>query len=236
MYEVRPRLKGQRLKAYENLMSNERRILVVGDIHLPFEKEGYLQHCVDTYERFNCNKTIFIGDIVDNNFSSYWPNDPNGMAAGDELSLAIDKLKPWSKAFPIADVTIGNHDRLIARKAFSGLIPKQWIKSYNEVLGTNWNWTDRVVYDNVQYIHGEGPSARKRAKDDMMSTVQGHRHTECYVEHFTGNGKTIFAAQTGTGIDRESYAMAYAKHHKRPALSCLVVIGGHTAINVVYAV
>jgi hypothetical protein len=38
--------------------------------------------------------------------------------------------------------------------------------------------------------------------------------------------------QVGCGIDRESYSQAYARNYKKPAIACGVVIGGHTAINV----
>jgi hypothetical protein len=119
------------------------------------------------------------------------------------------------------------------RKAFSSSIPKAWIKSYNEVLQTDWDWRPRFVIDGVQYVHGEGGTARTRAKNDMMSTVQGHIHTQAYVEHLCGQDKKIFAMQVGCGIDRDSYSQAYARNYKKQALACGVVIGGHTAINVI---
>jgi predicted phosphodiesterase len=231
MSEIRPRLSGQRRKAFENLTRDERRILIIGDIHEPFSLDGYLGFCMDVYNRYNCNQVIFIGDCIDSHYSSYHETSPNGYGGGEELQLAIDRLKHWADAFPVADVIIGNHDRMIMRKAFTSAIPQQWIKSYNEVLGTKWNWSDRVVYDNVQYVHGEGGTARTRAKNDMMSTVQGHIHTQAYSEWMVGNKFKIFAMQVGCGIDRESYAMAYAKNYKKQAIGCGVVIGGHTAIN-----
>ena len=232
MTEVRPRLRGQKLAAYNNLTSNEKRLLVVGDIHEPFCLPGYLDFCVETYQKFNCNAVHFCGDIVDNHYASYHETDPNGLSGGMELDFAIEKVKEWSKAFRHATVCIGNHDRLIARKAFSSNIPKAWIKSYNEVLGTNWDWQPRFVIDGVQYTHGEGGTARTKSKNDMISCVQGHIHTQCYVEHLCGQDKNIFAMQVGCGIDRESYSQAYARNYKKPAIACGVVIGGHTAINV----
>ena len=117
------------------------------------------------------------------------------------------------------------------RKAFSSAIPKQWIKSYNDVLGTKWNWKDRIVYDKVQYVHGEGGTARTRAKNDMMSTCQGHIHTQAYVDWTVGTHEKIFGMQVGCGIDRTSYAAAYAKNFKKQAIGVGIVIGGHTAFN-----
>ena len=227
----RPRISHDLYEALRHLRTNERRILVVGDLHCPFELAGYLDHCLDTYQRFNCNQVLFIGDIVDNHFSSYHEGDPNGMGGGNELKQAIKHVQPWAEAFPVADVTIGNHDRLIMRKAFSSSVPREWIKDYNEVLGTDWNWCERVEYDGVQYVHGEGGTARTKAKNDMQSTVQGHIHTQAYTEWMVGNNFKIFGMQVGCGIDRDSYAAAYAKNYKKQAIGCGVVIGGHTAIN-----
>ena len=145
--DFRPRLSGAKKVAFDNLTKKERRILVVGDIHAPFTLDGYLEFCKDVYDKYLCNQVIFIGDILDNHYSSYHETDPNGMSGADELEIAIAQVTEWSEAFPVADVIIGNHDRLIMRKAFSSAVPKEWIKSYNEVLGTNWNWTERIVYD-----------------------------------------------------------------------------------------
>ena len=232
MSDFRPRLKGKRKKAFKYLTNDERRILCIGDLHLPFSSPRYLQHCRDTYDRFNCNEVVFIGDIIDNAAVSYYEKSTKALGAENELSKAIDEVQKWAKVFPKATVTIGNHDRLVARKANSGSIPRQWIRSYNEVLGTSWDWVERVVIDGVQYVHGEGGTAKTVAKNDMQSTVQGHRHTEAYVHHFTGNDKAIFACQVGCGINREKYSFEYSKHYKKQAISCAVIIGGHTAFNV----
>jgi len=232
MSQFRPRLSQQQYKALENLRANERRILVIGDLHLPFSQVGYFQHCLDTYDRFNCNQVVFIGDILDNHYSSYHETDPNGMGGGYELKQAIEHVAKWAEAFSVADVIIGNHDRIIMRKAFSSSVPKEWIKDYNDVLGTSWNWVERIEYDGVQYVHGEGGTARTKAKNDMQSTVQGHIHTQAYVEWMVGNNFKIFGMQVGCGVDANTYAAAYAKHFKRQAIGCGVVIGGHTAINI----
>ena len=229
--ESRPRLRGNKRIAYENLIKKERRILVIGDIHAPFSLDGYLDFCKEVYAKHNLNQVIFIGDILDNHYSSYHETDPNGLSGGDELDVAIAQVADWSEAFPVADVIIGNHDRLIMRKAFSSAVPKEWIKSYNEVLGTNWNWTERIVYDNVQFVHGEGGTARTKARNDMMSTVSGHIHTQAYCEWLVGRNFKVFGMQVGCGIDASSYAAAYARNFRRQAIGCGVVLGGHTAFN-----
>ena len=222
MTEIRPRLKGNKKIAYQHITKKESRILVIGDLHEPFCLDSYLDHCQYIYSKHNCNKVIFIGDLIDNHFSSYHETDPDGMSGAEELEFAIKRIARWYEAFPKADVLIGNHDRLIRRKAFSGNIPKAWIKSYKEVLKTpKWKFKDRVVYDNVQYVHGEAGTARTKCKSDLMSTVQGHLHTQAYTEY----------SLSLICIDFDQYSFAYAKRGKKPAIGCAVVFGGKTCIN-----
>ena len=232
MKDFRPRLKGNIKKAYDHLTKKEDRILVIGDLHEPFCLDSYLKHAKDMYAKHNCNKVVFIGDVIDNHYSSFHDPDPDGMGGGDELDLAILRLKRWYKAFPVADVCIGNHDRIVTRKAYAGGVPKRWIKGMAEVLETpNWNYQERFVYDDVQYIHGESGRATKKAKDDMMSTVQGHRHTEMFTEYAVGANYKVFGCAVGCGIDQSSYAMAYGKHFKKCAIGVAIVFGGKYALN-----
>lgn len=232
MIERRPRLKGALLEAHKFITRKESRILVIGDLHEPFTLDGYLDFCKAQYSRYNCNRVVFIGDVIDNHYSSYHETDPDGLGGGEELDRAIDKVAKWYKAFPVADVIIGNHDRLIMRKAFSSAIPARWIREYNEVLNTpSWKWSDRIVIDGVQYVHGEGGTARTKAKNDMMSTVQGHIHTQAYTEWAVGQNYRVFACQVGCGVDSKSYAAAYAKNFKKQAIGCAIIIGSEICIN-----
>lgn len=214
-------------------VKNKKNVLIIGDLHLPFSLNGYLEHCIDTYKKYNCNEVIFIGDIIDNHASSYHETNPDGSNAGQELAKAIKDVSKWYKAFPKASIIIGNHDRIIMRKAYSSGLSRHWIKDYNEVLNTpDWNFIESIEIDNVKYIHGEGGTARSRVKGDLQSIVQGHLHTQCYIEWFVGNKFKLFSMQVGCGIDHKSYAMAYAKENKKPAIACGVVLDGTTAINI----
>ena len=230
--EIRPRLRGNRLIAFQNLTNKQNRVLVIGDLHEPFCLEEYLDHCVLTYAKYNCNKVIFIGDVIDNHYSSYHETDTEALGGADELELAIKKLSRWYRAFPKAWVTIGNHDRIIMRKAQTSQVPKKWIKAYKDVLETpQWKFVDRVVIDDVQYIHGEGGTAHLKCRADMQSTVQGHLHTQCYTQFFVGQNFKVFGCQVGCGIDFDTYAMAYAKRGKKPAIGCAVIVNGTICIN-----
>jgi len=229
----RPRISEGLNKLVSGLKSKENRILVIGDLHEPFCLDGYLEFCVEQSEKFNTNRTIFIGDVIDNHYASYHETDADGMGGGQELDLSINKIAKWRDAFSKADVIIGNHDRLIMRKAQTSAIPSKWIKSYKDVLEVpEWNFVERLVIDDVQYIHGEGGTARTKCKADLMSTVQGHLHTQAYTEYVVGQNFKIYGSQVGCGINHKAYAMAYAKYGKKPAIGCMVVLdNGKTPIN-----
>ena len=81
MHEERPRLSGNKLAAYNHITKQERRILVIGDLHAPFELDGYFDFCKETYKNYNCNQVIFIGDIIDNHYSSFHTTDPDAWGA-----------------------------------------------------------------------------------------------------------------------------------------------------------
>jgi len=230
----RYRLKPHEIKILQKLREQEiSNILVIGDLHEPFCLDSYLDWCLEQYHAYNCTEVVFIGDIIDNHYSSYHETSADGMGGLDELELAIKRISRWYKAFPVATVIIGNHDRIIMRKAQTSAIPSKWIKSYKEVLDVpNWNFVERYEKDGVQFIHGEGGTARTKCRADMMNTVQGHLHTQAYTEHYVGKNFRVYGTQVGCGINHKSYAMAYAKYGKRPAVGCAVILNnGQTPLN-----
>jgi metallophosphoesterase superfamily enzyme len=205
-------------------------VLVIGDFHAPFTHPDYLDFCKKIYKQYKCNRVVCIGDEIDNHFSSFHATDPDGYGAGEELKRAVDQLQLWHKAFPYTDVIIGNHTRIVTRKLYEAGVSSSWVKPFQEVLQVpTWKYHNKLIIDNVLYIHGEGVTARTKALRSGRSVVQGHRHTEAYVwYHSTGN-QQIFGMQVGTGIENDCYAFAYAKDHPDPLLSCGVVVNGKQA-------
>ena len=129
----RYRLKPHEIEALKKMReADTRNVLVIGDLHEPFCLDEYLDWCVEQYKKYGCNQVVFIGDIIDNHYSSYHETNPDGLSGGQELDLAINRIKRWYKAFPKATVIIGNHDRMVMRKSQTGNIPKKWIKSYKK--------------------------------------------------------------------------------------------------------
>ncbi len=227
----RPRLTEQEQEIIQNHRKKEvENVLVIGDLHEPFCLDGYLEFCKETYNKYNCNKVVFIGDIIDSHYSSYHETDADGLGGADELDLAINKIANWYEAFPDADVTLGNHDRIIIRKAQTSNIPNKWIKEFGEVLNTpNWNYVTEVIYNDVRYVHGDkSGKARMAAKRDMISTVSGHYHTDFYCEWLFGKNAALFGMAVGCGIDSKSYAMGYMQGGKKEAIGVGVVLNNGT--------
>jgi predicted phosphodiesterase len=195
-------------------------ILVIGDTHAPFTREGYLEHNIKIQKDYKCGSVIHIGDVIDNSYSSFHETNPDGHSAGDELDYAIESLQPWFKAFPNVKVCLGNHDLIINRKAFSAGLSKRWIKGLGEVLGApNWNFDIEHIIHDVLYTHGTGTSgqnsAYNRAINRRMSVVQGHLHSEASIRFNVSQKDIIWAMQVGCGVDDRKYAFDYAKANPR---------------------
>ena len=222
------------------LSGNPRNVLVIGDPHEPFCKDGYLEFCREMQEKYDCGTVIHIGDAVDNHAVSYHEHDANGMSAGQEFSLAKQKMKRWYYTFPNVRVCIGNHDALPFRKIFTAGLPKEWLKSYEELLEApkTWKWDFVHQHDGVIYQHGTGLSGEmasiNAARENRQSTVIGHLHTVCNTRFLASYKDIIFGASVGCGIDHTKYAFAYGRENTRkPVLACAVVLNGEIPINLI---
>lgn len=227
--QFRPRLSKHEyelIKEYRKSNLNQvDNTLIIGDLHEPFTRDGYLDFCKSIYDKYSCNQVVFIGDIIDLHFSSFHDIDPDGHSAAEELRLAKTNIKKWYSTFPVAKVLLGNHDLIPVRKAFSSGVSKSWIKTVGEVLDTpDWEYADEFIINDVLYVHGIGRKADKRMAQDLVSVVQGHYHSESYIKYAVGRTEVLFSMQIGCGVDDKSYAAAYAKHFNKMHINCGVVL------------
>jgi predicted phosphodiesterase len=218
---------------------NPNNVLIIGDTHEPFCKDGYLEHCLSVQKEYNCGTVVHIGDLVDNHAVSYHESDSDGRSAGDEYKLALIACDRWYKAFPDVKICIGNHDRLPFRKAFTAGLPKNWLKSYQEMFNSpkGWKWDFVHNVNGVIYQHGTGLSGEmasiNAARENRQSTVIGHLHTVSNTRFLASTKDLIFGMNVGCGIDHTKYAFAYGRENTRkPVLSCGVVLGGTMPINI----
>ena len=64
------------------------RVLVIGDTHFPFVREDYLPFLVDTYNKYDCDTVVHIGDVVDNHGISYHETEHDAFGVEQEMDLA----------------------------------------------------------------------------------------------------------------------------------------------------
>lgn len=207
--------------------------LLVGDLHEPFSHNDYLRFCKTVEKNFECTQVIFMGDVIDNHYSSFHPTDPDGLGGKDELNYAIKKLKAWHSAFPNATVLEGNHDRIVKRKLFDAGISSKWFKEYTEVLETpTWKFVDKIETKDILFTHGTGIGSMtglyNKALHSRKSVVIGHIHSEAMIRYVDSK---VFTMIVGCGIDNDAYAFEYNKAFpKPPIVSCGVLINGNKPI------
>jgi uncharacterized protein YlzI (FlbEa/FlbD family) len=227
----RYRLKPHEVQLIKDLRSKKVNRLIVGDVHLPYTHKNYLQFCISIYDKYQCSEVSFTGDILDSHFSSFHSISTESQGAKYELDAAIEQVKGWYEAFPNATITLGNHDLIIARKSEEAGIDKRFVRNLNEVLGCpDWVFEEQFVHDNVLYTHGTGCSGKgiiKRSQNWGSSMVQGHIHTESFVNFTASLTDLKWQLQSPCGIDYKSFAYGYAKFHTaKPVLGCAVVLDG----------
>ena len=211
------RLKPNEIQVIKDLRSKKVNRLVVGDVHLPYTHRNYLQHCIDVYHKYNCSEVSFTGDILDSHFSSFHSISTESHGAKYELDAAIEQVKGWYEAFPNATITLGNHDLIIARKSEEAGIDKRFVRNLNEVLKCpDWKFEEQFVHDSVLYTHGTGCSGKgimKRVQNWGSSMVQGHVHTQAFIDYTASLTDLKWGLQVPCGIDYKSFAYGYAKFH-----------------------
>ena len=208
------------------------RVLNIGDIHNPVAHPGYLAFCQDLRDKYRCDTTMFIGDVVDWHAISFHSKHPDAPGPKDEYELSKLHIQNWYRAFPKARVCIGNHDARVVRLAEEQGIPSCLIRSFAEAWETpGWEWENNFTLDDVYYFHGIGTSGIHPAFNSMckmlMSVVQGHIHSAGGIKWRANPVRRIFGMDTGCGIDDRAYAFAYGQDQKvRSILSAGVVIDG----------
>lgn len=208
------------------------RVLIAGDPHEPVCHPGYRAFLRDLRDKYDCNKVVIIGDIVDHHAISFHAANPMCPGPADEYLLTKQKIQLWHKDFPNAIVTLGNHDLRVVRLAESVNMPAKYLRDYAEVWKTpTWKWVEDIIIDGVYYFHGTNRSGMHPAynamKDMLMSVVMGHCHSASGIQWRANPHRRTFGLDTGCGVDVDAYQFAYGKHMRsRPILSAAVVIDG----------
>ena len=210
---------------------------IIGDTHEPVSRAGYLEFCQDTFDAWDCDTIVHIGDLVDWHGISFHSKEPQCPGPKDEYKLAKMKVARWVKAFPNVHICIGNHDERPARLAKSVSIPNFMIKPYSELWDApNWKWGFDFTFDEILYKHGSRSGGIHPAWNLMnkihMSVVIGHCHSRSGVKFGSNRLRRFFGVDTGCGINEKAWQFAYGRDvPSGPFLSCAVIIDGHPYIE-----
>ena len=207
------------------------KVLVVGDLHLPAERQDYLKFCRDMRRKHRTTEVVFIGDILDHHAISFHQKNPDSDGAVAEYEKAMDSLRKWYKTFPEARVCIGNHDERVHRLAASSGIPAMYLKDYEDVYNTpEWDWEYEHEVDGVYYYHGTGASSGlcpsfNTAKARMQSCVAGHIHSTAAIIFSSGpTGEKIFGLNTPCGVDKDHDLMYYSRNFLRKPVNGVGIV------------
>lgn len=213
-----------------NKLTNDN-IMIIGDLHIPFERKGYVEFCSDIQYKHKCGIVVLIGDLVDNHSINYFEHDPDGWSPAQEMDQADKVLKTWFKIFPKLYLCRGNHDCLVDRKGRTSGLPKRAFRPYREIWNLPKLWIDdfEFIFHGVKFIHGTGYSGKyahvNAADSSRQSTVIGHVHSVAGVEWNATTKDCIFGMSVGCGVDDRTYAFAYGRAYRRKSIvGCGIVI------------
>jgi len=203
----------------------------------------YVRFLKAQYKKWNCNRVVMLGDLVDWASISYHPKAPSLRDSELEYERALAQVKTIYRAFPKVDWLIGNHDALSERQALDANLPMAIFLKYKQMWGVDgWKVHPRyhsIVIDDVIYQHGDKGRYGKinagflNAQDEHRSVVQGHLHAQLGVNYFANQHNRIFGMQVGCGVDASHAAAAYGKrYNQKPINGCGVVLKGVTAITI----
>ncbi len=208
------------------------RILLISDPHIPYHHPDAIKFLQYLKDKYNPTRVICMGDELDKHALSFHDSDPDLPSAGDELRLSLPIIKQLKEMFPVMDILESNHGSLLYRKAHAHGIPKQYLRTYNEVLEVDdgWKWwydmTINLPNGNKCYLHhGKSTNITKTSQTMSMCAAAGHYHETFKVEYWGNPNGLYWAMQTGCLINDKAYAFNYNNCNlKRPIIGTGLII------------
>ena len=211
-------------------------ILFVPDLHIPYEHPDALEFIKAIKKEYAPSLVVNLGDMLDFHAISFHDSDPSLLSAGDELKEAQKRIKKWEKVIPEQIIVGSNHGDLPLRKFMANGLPKEFIKSYNDIYGVSKKWqfvddltlqTSSAHVPDLYVAHGIRKNALQVAQQRGQRFICGHFHEDFSVKYAGNPNSLIWAVMGGCLIDKKSRAFAYNKLNlNRPLLGCTVVLNG----------
>lgn len=192
-----------------------KKILILGDSHLPYTDFEVIEQAHDFAKKFKPDIVISTGDMTDQKYWSRFPKSPEDDGGQLEWEKVLAGAKEFAKMFPKLTILNSNHDRRYAKKAAESGIPKIMIRTLSELIpNKGWQWhlgPDPLVIGNTAFMHGDELQGGVKAKANVlgMNVVQGHSH-KAELHYVNTFGKSLFAMDVGCTVDPKSAAFDYA--------------------------
>ena len=210
-----------------------KRILVISDMHLPYQHKDAIQFLKEIKKEFKPDFVVNIGDLLDFHAINMHSHDPDLYSAGMELDKAKEYIKQIEDIFPNVTEVDSNHSSLVYRRALKYGMSRKFLKDYGDFLGTKkWTWTDDITLtmSNGQrcfFTHGRSADVLKVSQTMGMSAVQGHYHTKFLISYWANPDNLFFAMNVGCLASQRHMAFSYARNFKtRFILGCGIIING----------
>ena len=196
-------------------------IFFLGDVHLPYHDKKSIEKVADAIKQSQDDgddvKVVQVGDLADQRAWSRFPKDGDVDNAQKEFDDTVTSMEWLHKLIPDMHIIFGNHDRRIAMRASDSQIPRQLIKSIDQVFnfpGWKWHVSDTpLIIDGIAVIHGDEypiPNPSSACLRLARSVVYGHTH-QGRLEHVRLFDRSMFAMNVGWLGDETQSAFNYSK-------------------------
>jgi predicted phosphodiesterase len=180
---------------------NKDLILVLGDIHFPWQHQGALEKVIETVGAERPGLIVQIGDLKDQFMFGRYAKSLNVVAPRDELEWARGQAEVFFDRLHVASpqtskhLIFGNHDDRIM-KGIRDKSPQHdfMVSDYVEELytfphvETHFRSNEELILDGICYQHGHRSKLGDHARYNQMNTVTGHSHQGGVVFHRNLNG------------------------------------------------
>lgn len=230
--------------------SENRRVLLISDLHAPYQHPDALDFLEALHEKYQFDRVINLGDEMDYHAASFHKSEPEALGAKEELVQGREVMRRLHDIFDEMDLVESNHGSMAYRKGKDGGLPRHLITPYRDQifgeddgdgglyrpggLGDGWRWhptlTIKIPNNSapLYLAHGIATDARNAMRRMHCNVAQGHYHTEFHIRYEANPGSGMFfGIAAGCLIDDTQVAFAYNKvTPARPSIGCAGVIEG----------
>ena len=211
----------------------KKKILTISDMHIPYHHPDAFAFLKGLQKKHKFDLVINMGDMMDWHGISFHPKSPELLSPGDEQKANQKFAKELEKIFPHMFVIGSNHGDLPLRKIADAGLPRDFIRSYNDIYGVGDGWRfidDLTLIDGdeiIYFVHGISKNGLTLASKRGVNVVQGHYHTEFRIDYVSNPRNLLWSMQAGCLIDRASLAFEYGKlTTDRPIIGTGIILNG----------